>query len=130
MTNLNVTATAGDAPDAAKLETSAAGDAVMNVDVEAVAALRQSLAEQDAAETAPASGNAADAEAGNDSGDEADGDRNATAGIDEAVTGDGENAVAEAGMMRLWQVLMLPVWCRWDVLADVLPVMRRHVRRS
>ena len=98
MTNLNVTATAGDAPDAAELETSAAGDAVVNVDMETVETLRQSLTEQDAAEAAPASGDAtADTEAGNDNGDEADGDRNATAGIDEAVTGDGENAVAEAG---------------------------------
>lgn len=103
MTNLNVTATAGDAPDAAKLETSAAGDAVVNVDMEAIAALRQSLTEQDAAEAAPASGDAtADTEAGNDSGDEADGDSSATAGTDgtevaEAATGNDEDAVAEAG---------------------------------
>ena len=103
MTNLNVTAAAGDAPDAAKLETSAAGDAVVNVDMEAVAALRQSLTEQDAAEAAPASGDAtADTEAGNDSGDEADGDSSATAGTDgtevaEAATGNDEDAVAEAG---------------------------------
>ena len=103
MTNLNVTATAGDAPDATKLETSAAGDAVVNVDMEAVAALRQSLTEQDAAEAAPASGDAtADTGAGNDSGDEADGDSSATVGADgaevaEAATGDDEDAVAEAG---------------------------------
>ena len=103
MTNLNVTATAGDAPDAAKLETSAAGDAVVNVDMEAVAALRQSLTEQNAAEAAPASGDAtADTEAGNDSGDEADGDSSATSGADgtevaEAATGNDEDAVAEAG---------------------------------
>lgn len=97
MTNLNVTAAAGDVPETAKAELSAAGDAVVNVDMETVETLRQSLTAEDTAEAAPASGNAADAEAGNDSGDEADGDRNATAGIDEAVTGDGENAVAEAG---------------------------------
>ena len=93
MTNLNVTAAAGDVPETAKAELSAAGDAVVNVDMEAVAALRQSLTEQDAAETAPASGDAtADTEAGNDSGDEADGDSSATAGTDAA-----EVAEAEAG---------------------------------
>lgn len=103
MTNLNVTAAADDAPETAKAELSAAGDAVVNVDMEAVAALRQSLTEQDAAETAPASGDATDdTEAGNDSGDEAGGDSSATAGTDaaevaEAATGDDEDAVAEAG---------------------------------
>ena len=110
MTNLNVTAAAGDVPETAKAELSAAGDAVANVDMEAVAALRQSLTEQDAAEAAPASGDAtADTEAGNDSDDEADGDSSATSGADgtevaeaatgndEAATGNDEAAVAEAG---------------------------------
>ena len=61
MTNLNVTAAAGDVPETAKAELSAAGDAVVNVDMETVETLRQSLTAEDTAEAAPASGNAADA---------------------------------------------------------------------
>ena len=77
MTNLNVTTAADDAPHSAKTETSAADEAVVHVDVEAVEALRQSLA----AEAAPVSDDAvADAETGRNTGDETDRDSSDAAG--------------------------------------------------
>ena len=98
MTNLNVTTAADDAPHSAKTETSAADEAVVHVDVEAVEALRQSLA----AEAAPVSDDAvADAETGRNTGDETDRDNGDVAGagdteVTNTATGSNENAVAEA----------------------------------
>ena len=32
--------------------------------------------------------------------------------------------------LSLRQVLVRPVWCRWHVLAGVLPMIQRHVQKS
>jgi len=102
MTNLNVTTAADDAPHSAKTETSAADEAVVHVDVEAVDALRQSLADGNDAEAAPVSDDAvADAETGRNTGDETDRDNGDVAGagdteVTNTATGSNENAVAEA----------------------------------
>ena len=102
MTNLNVTTAADDAPHSAKTETSAADEAVVHVDVEAVEALRQSLADGNDAEAAPVSDDAvADAETGRNTGDETDRDNGDVAGagdteVTNTATGSNENAVAEA----------------------------------
>ena len=102
MTNLNVTTAADDAPHSAKTETSAADEAVVHVDVEAVDALRQSLADGNDAEAAPVSDDAvADAETGRNTGDETDRDNGDAAGagdteVTNTATGSNENAVAEA----------------------------------
>ena len=98
MTNLNVTTAADDAPHSAKTETSAADEAVVHVDVEAVEALRQSLA----AEAVPVSDDAvADAETGRNTGDETDRDSSDAAGagdteVTNTATDSDENAVAES----------------------------------
>ena len=102
MTNLNVTTAADDAPHSAKTETSAADEAVVHVDVEAVEALRQSLADGNDAEAAPVSDDAvADAETDRNTGDETDRDNGDVAGagnteVTNTATGSNENAVAEA----------------------------------
>lgn len=102
MTNLNVTTAADDAPHSAKTETSAADEAVVHVDVEAVEALRQSLADGNDAEAAPVSDDAvADAETGRNTGDETDRDSSDAAGagdteVTNTATDSDENAVAES----------------------------------